>query len=104
MRSMQLPANLHPSISEVLANFEFEHLPPHLAAVSRPFAEVACRLVAEEAEGGLGLAGAELTVCLRKMVEAKDCAVRAAIRGKLGPTADAQARKLAALVSDDVPF
>lgn len=51
--------------------FKFNHLPEHLQAVSRPFAELAIQ-VADELEPG-----PERTVALRKLLEAKDAAVRA---------------------------
>lgn len=51
--------------------FAYSHLPPHLQAVSKPFGELAEKIVAE-------LPGnPERTVALRKLLEAKDCAVRA---------------------------
>jgi hypothetical protein len=53
--------------------FTFEHLPEHLRAVSAQFYEVAhsiCALVEP---------GPERTVSLRKLLEAKDAAVRAAV-------------------------
>ncbi len=51
--------------------FAYAHLPPHLQAVSRPFGELAEHL-------DLTLpSNAEKTVALRKLLEAKDCAVRA---------------------------
>lgn len=53
--------------------FEYGHLPPHLQAVSAPFGELAKKIDAE-------LPGnAEKTVALRKLLEAKDCAVRAVL-------------------------
>lgn len=55
--------------------FAFEHLPEHLKIVSAQFYEVACSLCA------LVDAGPERTVALRKLLEAKDAAVRA----KLSP-------------------
>ncbi len=55
--------------------FEFEHLPEHLKVVSIKFYEVACSLCA------LVESGPERTVALRKLLEAKDAAVRA----KLNP-------------------
>jgi hypothetical protein len=64
---------MHPSTAAILRYFEHEHLPEHLAAVSRPFCELAHALAAG------GLDGAELTVALRKLLEAKDAAVRAAL-------------------------
>ena len=67
----------HPSITSLLAQFRYEHLPPDLREVSRLFADLAYRMVEPAHDGGLGLDGAELTVALRKLLEAKDCAVRA---------------------------
>lgn len=52
--------------------FKYEHLKPELQAVSKPF----CHL-AEDVVNNLP-SNAERTVCLRKLLEAKDCAVRAA--------------------------
>jgi hypothetical protein len=54
----------------IMQFFHFEHLPPHLAEVSKPFAELAQKLLALPRN-------AERTVALRKLVEAKDAAVRA---------------------------
>lgn len=51
--------------------FAYEHLSQHLQVVSRPFGELA-RKVIELVEGG-----PERTVALRKLLEAKDAAVRA---------------------------
>ena len=57
----------------LLRYFAFEHLPTPLAEVSAHFAELAEVLAA-------GLPpGAETTVALRKLLEAKDAAVRAAL-------------------------
>ena len=63
---------MHPSISAILVFFTYEHLPPALAEISRPF----CTLAEDLAEK---LEGPELTVALRKLLESKDCAVRAAL-------------------------
>lgn len=51
--------------------FEFGHLPEHLQAVSSGFYELACSMCA------LVESGPERTVALRKLLEAKDAAVRA---------------------------
>ena len=56
--------------------FEFEHLPDDLQATSRVFHGIAGFLVATLPRC------AERTVALRKMLEAKDAAVRAAIEGR----------------------
>jgi hypothetical protein len=61
---------MHPGIIDLLEFFEFEHLPPHLREVSAPFALLAHNLAG-------GPQNAELTTALRKLLEAKDCAVRA---------------------------
>jgi hypothetical protein len=58
-------------VINVLKYFKFDHLPPHLQAVSRPFGELALKMCDELPEC------AELTVGLRKLLEAKDCCVRA---------------------------
>lgn len=62
----------HPSVEALLAFFQWEHLPEHLAEVSKPFCDLAGQLA-----GNPNLQGAELTVALRKLLESKDCAVRA---------------------------
>jgi hypothetical protein len=57
----------------ILQFFKFEHLPEALQRVSLPFSVLAFRLVAELPRN------AERSVALRKLLEAKDAAVRAAI-------------------------
>lgn len=51
--------------------FEYSHLPPHLQEVSKPFGDLA-NAICESLIGG-----PERTVALRKLLEAKDAAVRA---------------------------
>lgn len=55
----------------MLQFFKYEHLPPHLQAVSRPFGDLAQSIVNTLPRNP------ERTVALRKLLEAKDCAVRA---------------------------
>lgn len=55
----------------MLQFFAFAHLPPHLAAVSGDFCNLAHGIVATLPRNP------ERTVALRKLLEAKDCAVRA---------------------------
>jgi hypothetical protein len=55
----------------ILQYFEYTHLPPHLQDVSRPFCELAHRTVETLPRNP------ERTVALRKLLEAKDAAVRA---------------------------
>lgn len=57
----------------LLQFFEFTHLPPHLQEISAPFAELA------ESVADRGPDNPERTTALRKLLEAKDCAVRAEI-------------------------
>ncbi len=62
----------HPAVKAVLQFFTFTHLPTHLQDVSRPFCELAERIAD-------GPQNAESTVALRKLLEAKDAAVRAVL-------------------------
>lgn len=62
----------HPAVKQVLEHFTFQHLPPHLRAVSEGCARLADEMSAV-------LAGEELVVGLRKLLEAKDCFVRAMV-------------------------
>jgi len=60
----------HPSVTHLLKYFAFEHLPTHLQEVSRPFSELADQIA-------VGPQNPETAAALRKLLEAKDCAVRA---------------------------
>ena len=55
----------------LLQFFAYEHLPEHLQEHSKPFGDLARRLVETLPRNP------ERTVALRKLLEAKDCAVRA---------------------------
>lgn len=57
----------------ILKYFAFAHLPDKLKAVSEPFCQLALNM-----DRTLP-AGPELSAGLRKLLEAKDCAVRAAL-------------------------
>ncbi|KXT55920.1 hypothetical protein Y710_16345 [Gordonia sp. QH-12] len=63
----------HPGTEHLLSLFTYEHLPPYLQLVSRQFADLADTLVTNLGDGP------ELSTALRKLVEAKDCAVRQAV-------------------------
>lgn len=65
---------LHPSIESLLRFFAYAHLPERLQDVSIGFCILAYDLAHDDQ-----LDGPELTVALRKLLEAKDCAVRAAL-------------------------
>jgi len=64
----------HPSVRHFQPYFSTEHLPEQLAALSRPFGRLADELL-----GLLADDTPEVSACLRKLVEAKDCAVRARV-------------------------
>jgi len=59
------------SVYEILKYFHFAHLPPHLQEISKPFYELAKVVAEREPDKG------ETKWALRKLLEAKDCAVRA---------------------------
>jgi hypothetical protein len=63
----------HPGTTGLLRWFEYSHLPEHLQSVSLSFHTLAHELVDRLPDGS------ELTTCLRKLLEAKDCAVRSAL-------------------------
>ncbi len=60
-----------PPISPILKHFKYGHLPDNLKAASQPFG-----ILAAELESILP-PGPEKSAALRKLLEAKDCAVRA---------------------------
>ena len=69
----------------MLQFFAYDHLPPELRRISKPFCELAHAIAMgdECKESGAVAFGSELPsnperiVALRKLLEAKDCAVRA---------------------------
>ncbi|MBZ4402445.1 hypothetical protein [Myxococcus sp. AS-1-15] len=78
--------NLNPQ-EHILQFFAYAHLPPHLAAVSKPFHDLAHALVNGDngPESGTVTLGPPLprnqerTAALRKLLESKDAAVRAVV-------------------------
>lgn len=70
----------------IMQYFAYEHLPANLQAVSKPFCDLARALVGDEQGMPAGTTvqfplprNPERTVALRKLLEAKDAAVRAAL-------------------------
>lgn len=61
-----------PPVKHVLKYFKFKHLPEHLRSASERFAALAIRVAR-------GPQNPETTVALRKLLEAKDAAVRAVL-------------------------
>lgn len=76
MRDTELAA-LHPNVRGLMRYFAYEHLPPKLRDASRPFAELARQTALRTIREGAD--GPETTVALRKLLEAKDAAVRALV-------------------------
>lgn len=57
----------------ILRFFHYKHLPPLLLEASKPFCELAGKIARTTKPS------AETSACLRKLLEAKDCAVRAVL-------------------------
>lgn len=70
---MDFSRELHSAEAALLRFFTYDHLPDRLAAISAPFGRLAGEIVRSCPPG------AETTTALRKLLEAKDCAVRAAL-------------------------
>lgn len=60
-------------VNKLMKFFSYAHLPVHLRETSRMFCELATNIDNALQES------AEKTVCLRKLLESKDCAVRAVL-------------------------
>jgi hypothetical protein len=58
----------------ILKFFQYDHLPPQLHEISSPFCALAYQMAERETKHP-----AETAAGLRKLLEAKDCAVRAAL-------------------------
>jgi len=58
-------------MNKLMQFFEYKHLPTHLQEVSKPFCELAEHINTSLPDNP------EKTVALRKLLESKDCAVRA---------------------------
>ena len=70
---------MHPATRNILRYFNYKHLPKHLQETSKKFHDLAHELVEKDStvrESG----GAEVTVGLRKLLESKDCFVRASLK------------------------
>jgi len=57
----------------IMKYFKYDHLPPAAQEVSKPFGELAMRTFQNQPRN------AERTAGLRKLLEAKDCIVRASL-------------------------
>lgn len=63
------------SINSILVYFKSDHLPNHLKQISAPFSDLANQLAQLANDANI----AEVMAGLRKLLESKDCAVRAAL-------------------------
>jgi hypothetical protein len=63
----------HPGTTAVAKHFTYQHLPPDLQTVSIACHNLAAAMIDQLPDGP------ELTAGLRKLLEAKDCFVRAAL-------------------------
>lgn len=63
---------LHPAVAERLRFFDCDHLPPTLKKIAQPMRDLAWWMAGE-------LEGIQLTSGLDRLLEAKDCFVRAAL-------------------------
>ena len=66
-----IDSDRHMDTQHIYQYFAWAHLPESLQGISRPCAELAARMVDAVPDGP------ELTAGLRKLLEAKDCFVRA---------------------------
>lgn len=65
---------MEPAFEQMLELFRYDHLPEHLAAISKPFHDLAWEVAQRPTQRP-----AEKMASLRKLREAKDCAVTMAI-------------------------
>ena len=66
-------AATHPAVQKLLSFFKYDHLPPHLQVISKPFGLLAQQIA------DIMPSNAEATVALRKLLEGKDAAVRSVL-------------------------
>jgi LmbE family N-acetylglucosaminyl deacetylase len=69
---------MDPTQDHILQFFGYQHLPENLQAVSRPFCELA-KALTDPTQPESVPRNPERTVALRKLLEAKDAAVRAVL-------------------------
>lgn len=77
MSAVNVPEGRHPGVKELASWFDFDHLRYGIVRdTSAQFASLADALIATLPDD------AELTAGLRKLLEAKDCAVRVAVKAQ----------------------
>lgn len=73
---------MHPSIPALLQFFKYDHLPPDLQEISKPFHDLAHYLADRLGPAEEIGRGAQFNRSLQKLLESKDAAVRAALRAE----------------------
>ena len=73
MNRAKPPLLMDRQMDPMMQFFSWQHLPPHLQKISEPFHEMAMNIIVNIPPNP------ERAVALRKLLEAKDCAVRASI-------------------------
>jgi hypothetical protein len=69
---------VNPASERMLVHFASAHLSARLQEISQPLGDLAAS-VAKQLDSNNAIAGAEVTTGLRKLLEAKDCFVRAGV-------------------------
>ncbi len=78
----------HPAVVAIARYFAFDHLPAPQQAISKQCHDLAEWMIDDLPDGP------ELTTGLRKLLEAKDCFVRASLDGLRSPDPDEVLREL----------
>lgn len=76
MTTPQALSDRHPATQDIFRFFDYAHLPEQLQLISKPLHDTAFAMIGKIPDGP------ELTTGLRKLLEAKDCFVRAALPPK----------------------
>jgi len=74
--SREIGSNKVITLPPIMKYFVYDHLPDHLQVVLKPFTDLAHEMAMKSA-------GPETSAGLRKLLEAKDCFVRAMLNEKL---------------------
>ena len=77
LREGQPMERMQPPPDRMLQFFQYAHLPEHLQRVSKPYCDLAHAICAADDNSAAQPSNPERTAGLRKLLEAKDCAVRA---------------------------
>lgn len=76
MSDQRTTGERHPAITSILEHFSYQHLPEDLRLVSKSICEMAYLMAA------ILPSDPEVTAGLRKLLEAKDCFVRARVASR----------------------